>query len=201
MLGLSSLYSFGHIQQNVTSAQYFQKFGYVIGGITTHTFMRSVQKLCEQENYTHVAFVARDGFSLQKIFNVIVRGSVETSYVYAPRIMSAVNRLDFDNFKSYSYGGKDLIRILNYYAKDLNMPVKQYSISEALEALKLASPTLVPLIKRNLHVYRQYLQERIPDEHSLVVDTMAAGFSAQNLIQVSLDREQKFAYWGTHATF
>ena len=43
-----------------------------------------VNQIVQQNGYEQVAFVARDGYTLTKIFNLIKDADVINSYIYAP---------------------------------------------------------------------------------------------------------------------
>lgn len=58
--------------------------GGLIGGVFGAAYVSMIEKVARLNNIDHLLFVARDGYSLKKIFNTVFP-SMKTSYVFAPR--------------------------------------------------------------------------------------------------------------------
>lgn len=71
---------------------YWEWFGYEIGGPICYGYVKWI--ICEiEQNHPEIldiAFVARDGWLLQKVFNILPhRANLKGHYIYAPRIVGA----------------------------------------------------------------------------------------------------------------
>ena len=95
---------------NVKYPDYWTRLGYEIGGLYMYKFVKFMLDTCVNESIDHIAFSARDGYTLIKAFEVINNANVSTSYVYAPRIFSIVFN-SMNDFEKYELAG------LKYIAK------------------------------------------------------------------------------------
>ena len=63
---------------------YWNRIGYLFAGVLGYLYMRMVGDDAKERGITHLMFVARDGYILQKIYNALYPG-FRTDYFYASR--------------------------------------------------------------------------------------------------------------------
>ena len=79
----------------------WSRIGGLLGGVFGAAYMGMVAKTAKEKKLDHLLFVARDGYSLEKIFNFIAP-QITTSYVYAPRyVRSGSSPLAMEKYKQY----------------------------------------------------------------------------------------------------
>lgn len=66
---------------------YWNKIGFLFAGSLGYAYMRFVGESSKRLGFEHLMFVARDGYVLQKIFNVLYPG-IRTDYFYASRVQA-----------------------------------------------------------------------------------------------------------------
>ena len=66
---------------------YWNKIGFLFAGSLGYAYMRLVGESARKHGFSHLMFVARDGYILQKIFNVLYP-NVRTDYFYASRLQA-----------------------------------------------------------------------------------------------------------------
>ena len=66
---------------------YWNKIGFLFAGPLGYAYMRLVGESARKHGFSHLMFVARDGYILQKIFNVLYP-NVRTDYFYASRLQA-----------------------------------------------------------------------------------------------------------------
>ena len=74
------------------------------------TFMRFVDQEVIINGYKNVGFIARDGYTLQKVFEIIKDPDATSSYIYAPRFIGLATRTDISD-----YDRNMLNSLLKYY--------------------------------------------------------------------------------------
>lgn len=84
---------------------YWEWFGYEIGGPVCYGYVKWIISEIEQNHpeILNIAFVARDGWLLQKVFNILPhRADLKGHYIYAPRIVDSQCQ-DRDAHLSYQH--------------------------------------------------------------------------------------------------
>lgn len=85
---------------------YWEWFGYEIGGPICYGYVRWIIREIEQ-NYPEIldiAFVARDGWLLQKVFDILPHcATLKSHYIYAPRIIVDSLYKEKNAFLSYQH--------------------------------------------------------------------------------------------------
>ena len=63
---------------------YWNRIGFLFAGTLGYAYMKVVRENAKKRGFNHIMFVARDGYILQKIFNVLYP-DISTDYFYASR--------------------------------------------------------------------------------------------------------------------
>ena len=75
---------------------FWEKLGYEYGGITCYAYMKWLEEQVKKDGIQDIIFVARDGYSLKKVFDSFNTG-IKTHYIYAPRTISTLYTLEHHN--------------------------------------------------------------------------------------------------------
>ena len=73
--------------QNGVNPSYWNKIGYVIGGVLGYSYIRWITETARRRGIKHLMFIARDGYIWNKICKELYP-EFQTDYIYAPRITS-----------------------------------------------------------------------------------------------------------------
>lgn len=181
--------------KNDYNKNYWEKVGYEYGGITCYSYMKWLENQVIKDNINDIMFVARDGYSLKKVFDTFNNG-ISTHYIYAPRFLNLICTLDFDN------NFDKLKIILNYYKNKSQNLKKEFSDScnfeEALNLFNKFKNEIKELSAIEREQYKNYLSiNKINTDATCTVDTYSWNFSAQKLINCGLEKKVKGYYWQT----
>lgn len=182
---------------SVNKETYWENLGYEYAGPIAYGYSRFVEKEAINNKLSTMLFVARDGYTLQKVFNTF-SSSIKNLYVYAPRFLNLICRLDYnrDDIKQsqaiIDYYSSQSNKIKNAYAKinEHNAKVNHKFIQDNLSLF-------FPLVKKASDNYKKYLNNIIKNNGSVgIVDTITGEFSSQRLLQYSLKNHTHGLYWG-----
>ncbi|TLD98456.1 HAD hydrolase-like protein [Helicobacter trogontum] len=193
LLGLKALHwqkkMLGLMQEN-----YWENIGYEYAGVIGYAYTYFIATEAKKHNIKSMLFVARDGYTLQKIFEIIKTG-IPTTYIYAPRFFNLVYTLQHKEDENKACA------ILNFLAKKYtnieNLKQQNYNI-KALEILKTNQQVIEYAAKQEFKWYAEYVRNKLqnididtknlsPDTKIGMVDTITVEFSAQKLLQQALD--------------
>ena len=202
-LGASILVAFLAIKwQNkrcgtVNKDTYWENLGYEYAGPIAYGYSRFVEKEAVNNKLSTMLFVARDGYTLQKVFNTF-SSSIKNLYAYAPRFLNLICRLDYnrDDIKQsqaiIDYYSSQSNKIKNAYAK-INKHNAKVNHKFIQDNLSLFSP----LVKKASDNYKKYLNNLVKGDGEVgIVDTITGEFSSQRLLQYSLKNHTHGLYWG-----
>ncbi|MCV6598920.1 MAG: HAD-IA family hydrolase [Alphaproteobacteria bacterium] len=156
---------------------YWYLMGKYYGGSLAYTYCDYISEIVSNNNLKDVVFVARDGYSLEKVFNILMP-KVKTHYVYAPRIMSEMTSFAFHKDDSI------LKRAMRRKASDiLNKDVVTDEELEKFSAKKFKQ-------------MKKYISSFKLDKKFAMVDTITGKFSSQSLLE-KLDENKDILgiYW------
>lgn len=202
-LGASILVAFLAIKwQNkrcgtVNKDTYWENLGYEYAGPIAYGYSRFVEKEAVNNKLSTMLFVARDGYTLQKVFNTF-SSSIKNLYVYAPRFLNLICRLDYnrDDIKQsqaiIDYYSSQSNKIKNAYVK-INKHNAKVNHKFIQDNLSLFSP----LVKKASDNYKKYLNNLVKGDGEVgIVDTITGEFSSQKILQYSLNNHTHGLYWG-----
>lgn len=182
---------FGSINKN-----YWYNLGYEYAGPVIYGYTRFIEKIAYKNNLEHLMFVARDGYTLQKVFQTF-NNEIPNSYVYAPRLLNLIYRLDY---------AKDSIKqsgaIINYFCqkdKKLNDLFKSSNCVTWQDYHKFIQDNKDVFIKyasQEYENYKKYLKAYTNNAKNIgVIDTITEQFSSQKLIENTLGIKTVAIYW------
>lgn len=174
--------------------EYWYNLGYEYGGPIIYGYTRWIQNVANKNKINHLMFVARDGYTLQKIFNTFDE-ELDSSYIYAPRFLNLIYRLQYRHGSS-SVALAQQKTIIDYYKTndkiyqkyidyDFKHKTAENFIEDNFQELKL-------LADKNFKLYKDYLASQfgLKQNKIALVDTITENFSAQNLITAGLSNRK-----------
>lgn len=175
---------------------YWEKLGYEYGGPVIYGYTRWIEQTAQNQGIDHLMFVARDGYSLQRVFNTF-NNTIKNSYVYAPRFLNLICRLDYWKKDTKQSGA-----IIEYFR------TKDKRIEKLAGATQLQKwSDYHEFIQNNIDIfgelagaerdnYKAYLLKNATATDKIaVVDTITARFSSQKLIQDIIGNTTPAFYW------
>ena len=197
MLGISAFSSLNNFNKNENKENnYWRNFGFIYGGPAVFSYMNWLKKQIIKENIKEVLFVARDGYSLKKVFDIIKPEYIKTHYIYAPRIIYYLITLDF---KYYNLG--DSVKsVLEYYKdKDEYLQKNTPNINSAIEGYKFILSNIEiykNLAKQEYQNYKEYIEKFNIDKDNIgIVDTGSLFKTSQKIISLFLGKENVIGYY------
>lgn len=179
---------------------YWEDIGYTLGGPSIYGYMRWALRKANQSGIEHLLFVARDGYTLQKVFDSF-NSAIKTDYVYAPRFLNLVCRLDYE-----PKNGLQGMAIINYFKeKDAKIAELAKSIDfsprlAAHEFIEKNKSLFIPLAQKELDNYKKYMGKIVKNGAGNIglVDTITGGYSSQKILQTALGGIAEITgfYWG-----
>jgi HAD superfamily hydrolase (TIGR01549 family) len=173
---------------------YWESLGYRYAGSAAYAFSRFIERTAEANRLDALFFVARDGWTLQKVFNTFDK-HIRTEYIYAPRLLNSLLRLDFkinDTDRSQA--------AIDYYCDKIEQLKKlaeetDFSETTPYDFIHGHWDLFKSLAEKDFADYKKYISDTEAGQHIGVVDTATIAFSAQNLIQEAADRSVYGIYW------
>ena len=203
MLGLSAFSIFNNNDKNKNDNNeennYWRNFGFVYGGPAVFGYMNWLKKQVIKDNINEILFVARDGYSLKKVFDIIKPESVKTHYIYAPRIIYYLITLDFSMIK-YFHLDDAIKSVLEYYKdKDEYLQKKTPKTTSAIEGYKFILSNIEiykKLAKQEYQKYKEYIEKfNIGKNNIGIVDTGSLFKTSQKIISLFLEKENITGYY------
>ena len=152
---------------------YFYHIGYRYGGILAYGYARYIEQIAVHHNLEMLLFVARDGYSLKKVFETF-NTKIKAKYVYAPRVLNILGYLDYNPKNKL-----EIQLISNHFGIPVNK-VEQYITNNKEEMMKIFAPQ-----REN---FNKYLRKIIGRHKEIgIVDTNSIFLSSQKLISRIVD--------------
>ncbi|MBN3063663.1 HAD-IA family hydrolase [Pectobacterium aquaticum] len=184
-------------QLGILKSDYWSGLGYEYAGPVAYGYSRWIASEVEKANINNLLFVARDGYTLQKIYSTF-NTTTETNYIYAPRILNLTCRLDYakENIKQsgaiIDYFNRLNPEIMNAAEKTIFKTWQDYH-----NFIQNNKSIFEESASKEHQAYKNYLLKTTHTQDSRigVVDTITGEFSSQKLIQNTLEKETLGFYW------
>ena len=172
---------------------YWETLGYQYGGPVGYGFSRFIEAQARACGAERLLFVARDGYLLQKIFALFGSG-LPTAYVYAPRFLNHICRLD------YVKRDKEQIRtIIDFFAArdpEIAAAARDFH-GHPHDFICRHKRRIASLAAEQMRTYRAYVSGLVSRGEKLaLVDSITGEFSSQKVLQSALSQELHGIYWG-----
>lgn len=199
LLGVLSIYNL------YKNSNYWQDFGFKYGGPVVYGYMQWLSQKLQQDNINEAMFVARDGYTLKKVFDIVKNTDIKSHYYYAPRIINLVCNLNYKHYMDIDEkGGLAAIRpILAYFKnKDDFLRKNTPDIKTSVEGdtfIKEHFDIYQKLALKEQKNYQNYFKQfNIRNKEIALIDTCSTMLSAQKSLMIGLpDKNIKGYYWFT----
>jgi HAD superfamily hydrolase (TIGR01549 family) len=177
---------------------YWEDLGYEYAGPVAYGYSRFIESEVKADKSSQILFVARDGYTLQKVFNTFNSG-IRTDYVYAPRFLNLFYRLDYSRLWDKKYI-KDLVDYYRVRSPQLAALAESTKLEEPIDHHMFISENrklFEAAANREFAHYGDYLSKIVSDRSVKIysVDTSTANFSSQRLIEDVLGMPVIGLYW------
>lgn len=176
---------------------YWQNIGYEYAGPVAWGFSKFVESQARQQQLDTLLFIARDGYTLHKVYSTFNSGA-KSFYIYAPRFINAICNLDYDS-KDASQSGD----IINYYAerneeiKEAYNRLSEHNAFQHDQFIQSHRVLFDELARETRQQFKKYLTSRVQGATRIgLVDSVTIAFSAQKLVEKTLGQPVCGLYWG-----
>lgn len=180
-----------------TGKNYWYSIGYEYGGPITYGYTRWIERVAQEYKVQQLLFVARDGWTLRKVFNVF-NSKISNSYVYAPRMLNLLCRLDYDkNNITQSKCIVDFFATRNKKIAKLTEISELHTWQDYHEFIQNNKGLFSVVAQKEHDSYKTYLCNLFANEHKkiAIVDTITGNFSSQKIVQSALQKDVFAFYW------
>ncbi len=140
---------------------YWELIGKYYGGPIAYAYSCFIKKAIIEDGISEVAFIARDGYSLKKVFDLIKNESVKTHYIYSPRIFTEVSAIVINSLKNeLKKTDENVIKLLGN-----NLTKKEIKNRSNTEYLKI----------------KNYFKDFQFNQKFALIDSITGAFSSQKL--------------------
>ena len=174
---------------------FWSRIGYEYGGPMCYAYMRWVEQQVLEKGIKEILFVARDGYSLQKVFDSFGHKDIKTHYVYAPRQVYQNCNIE------KAIKQKTVLAALRYYQQiDKNIYQNSKHINSEQDAIHFIQnhrSIFNKLEEKESNNYHQYIDNlHIKQKDLALIDTVTGNVSSQQLIcQHLYDKNILGLYW------
>ncbi len=184
---------------------YWQDFGYKYAGPVILGYMQWLEKQLKKDKISEVMFVARDGYTLEKVFNLIKTSDFKTHYFYAPRSLNLAMNLNYKlNCELGEDQGLNGLKTLLHYYRDKDDFLRQNTpeIKTSAEGIKFIEDNrqlFEKLAQKEKKMYAKYFEQfGLKNKKIAIVDTCSTMLSAQKSLMMALpDKMIRGYYWFT----
>lgn len=190
------------LQSNKKMNNYWEYFGYFYGGPICYGLSNFVYDEAIKEGLKEFIFVARDGYIIEKIFNLLQKQfntNIKTAYVYAPRTLHL--QINLETNKEFQWVDKasslirlfkdDILDFKNISESNLTQEYKERLINKNIQSLKQITQKVVKS-------YQNYIQSFDFKEKNIGLFDISAGtFSSMKLLKTFLNDKHIFGYYWT----
>ena len=199
------LHNNGLLKEDLSDEEYWYKLGVEYSAPLAFTFSKWLNVKFKEDGIEEALFIARDGFILQKVFDLI-NPDLKTHYVYAPRIIALAGTLDLSRkFEFNDFEGISGVNALkDYYAekypeKVIDKNKEKIEIKNRKDAYQYYlshKKKWENYSKQEIEDYKHYLESLdISGSKIALVDMMTTFFTAQLFLSKSLENKSLCGYY------
>ena len=171
------------LENDKKNIDYWKYFGYFIGGPICYGLTKFIYDEIKNNNIKDVIFVARDGYTIEKIFKLF-DNTIKTDYIYAPRILNLLINIDYQNKLPWENKINSLIYTLKIMDKELNLNLDiNYNIDKD-RFIEQNYRTIKELSNEIRDLYLKYISKfNIKDKNIGLFDISGGNFSSLKIIR------------------
>ena len=189
---LMSLAVFNHQNREIS---YWQRFGYEYGGPVCYWYLNWIKNSLKTKRNNDFIFVARDGYTLEKIFNILCPNKNKTHYIYASRQLFINCNLDDAIADNRTMA---LLSAFKDKDEDINIAARIINNEDASrEFVRNNYDKFYTLCEQQFAEYKKYIDaQKITGKNIVVIDTITGAGSSIKLLQKAFP-EAKFSsfFW------
>ena len=184
-------------QEYLNEQMYFENLGYEYGGIVAYQFIKFIYEDCLKNNITDIAMISRDGYTLQRVFDLFNSKKLNSHYVYAPRYLC--------NLISCQYNpesDEQVDAFAGYYREALQSSKNdgvshKYSYQENLKFIEDNKEEINSLAKEKKSEYLEYLSQFSYDSSRLAMVDLTTGWHTTQKFFETIYKEKEIIgyYW------
>lgn len=173
---------------------YFKRLGYTWAGPLAYGYMRFVEQTAIENGINHLLFVARDGYTLQKVFNTF-NNKIKSSYIYANGSINRITSLEVSNIDHCHH----IVNFFSGFSEELQKAADGTllkTIGDYKLFFKRNEKGLKPISEKLSNNYHRYVNSLVKKKDCVaVVDSMARTFSSLDLLQRFTGKNMLGIYW------
>lgn len=186
---------------------YWENFGYNFGGAVGYGFVNFILEQSRNQNIKDILFVARDGYTLQKIYNYLKeKTDADDYYIHGNRnlLLQCIPELycktnsNRINVMIYFFSKKSK-KINDFFRKFYKKNIKELdNISSVLRQKYLLrfKDDILKISKQNLEEYQNYIKSlELKSNDIAIVDLMALHYDSQRLLISGLNNDKIIGYY------
>lgn len=194
---LTALFARHYVTKN-TNDTYWHDLGYEYTGPLAYSYVSWVNAIATKKNLSCLLYIARDGYVLDKVQKKINK-NITSHYVYAPRYINLIFRLDYrtdDSDVALAHQNTIIKHYINEIPKFKELYKKtDFKKTSSLEFLDANKQMLIPFAHKKLVTYQNYLEKLNVGKSVGVVDTITQNFSAQKLLIDGFGKKDIFGFY------
>ncbi|WP_265611387.1 DUF4422 domain-containing protein [Campylobacter jejuni] len=182
--------------------EYWKNIGYCYGGPICYALAKFTYSEAIREKLCNFIFVARDGFVIKKIFDLIQskqpNKKIKTHYIRAPRIINLLINLDLDSSFSWDKAGSIIRSFKKYIINFENININKLTHLEKLDLIKSNWDELKKISKIKYLEYCKYIANfNIKASKIGFFDLSANSFSSMKIFHAVFPKSTKIKgyYW------
>ncbi len=174
---------------------YWNKIGCTVGGPICFAYLNKISQSAKMHNINNLLFIARDGYTLQKIYDMCFKSDENTKYIYAPR-----------NIKHFIDNNKEQALINEYssYIKNLNISNTNIGIIDTISN-SLSAQTLIEKFSNSKKIIGYYFAILNKKKENIIKNKNFESFlpvmkklSYANFIEFLISAPEKPIKWVEH---
>ncbi len=171
-------------------SNYWKIFGFKYAGPIIFAYMEWLMQKLQDDNISDVMFIARDGYTLQKVFDILDENKdFNSNYVYASRMFDTLFNMPYKQKIAVDpIEGLSTLKKIIYYYKDKNpilkseTPANITSCDEGVEFIEKHLDIYEALATRKKADYAKYINQFMNHNKVAMVDTLSIHMSSQRLL-------------------
>ncbi|HDZ4321365.1 TPA: HAD-IA family hydrolase, partial [Campylobacter jejuni] len=182
--------------------EYWKNIGYCYGGPICYALAKFTYNEAVREKLCNFIFVARDGFVIKKIFDLIQskqsNKKIKTHYIRAPRIINLLINLDLDSNFSWDKAGSIIRSFKQYFINFEKININKLTYSEKINLIKSNWNRLMRISKIKYLEYCKYIDSfKIRSSKIGFFDLSANSFSSMKIFRAVFPTSTKIKgyYW------
>ena len=175
------------------SENYWYDVSYRFGGLMTYSYLRFIKHNLSNDS-KKIFFVARDGYNLIRIFNLLYNELFDCEYLYVPRVFRHLNSGSNKNSGSYAHW------IVKYFSNHDEIKGlvsdKKLSINACIRIYNDNTEVFDSLRLKEMEKYLRYISRMLDEGGNInVVDVTTLEYSSQRLVESFANKSDVTGYY------